>query len=84
MCPVSIVAGSEKNIAAQKFIDLCLSKRVLDALVELGNCIAVRDDCIKPHNNISLSDINFNREYNPMETAGEKDAILEKFRALTG
>jgi len=84
MCPVSIVAGSEKNIAARKFIDFCISKRALDALVELGNCLAVRDDCIKPHYDMNLSDMNFNRNYNPIEAAGEKDNILEKFITLAG
>ena len=54
MVPVSMVAGSEDNQAAQAFVDFCLTKDALDALVELANCVAVRDDCIAPEGGSKL------------------------------
>ncbi|NLG89069.1 MAG: ABC transporter substrate-binding protein [Clostridiaceae bacterium] len=82
MCPVSIVAGSENNIVAQRFIDFCLSKKALDALVELGNCVAVRDDCIIPQGNNKLSELNINRNYDPIKAAADKEDILKKFNDM--
>ena len=84
MCPVSIVAGSEQNATAQKFIDFCISKKALNALVELGNCVAVRDDCIAPEGGRKLSELSFNRAYSPIEAALNKAEILERFGVLVG
>lgn len=82
LCPISIVAGSENNVAARSFVDFCLSKQALDALVELGNCVAVRDDCIAPVGGSTLSELNFNRNYNPLMAALDKEKILEQFGFL--
>jgi len=82
MCPVSIVTGSEDNAAARKFVDFCIGKKALDALVELGNCVAVRDDCIAPVGGSKLSDLRFNRDYSPVEAAAFKTEILERFREV--
>ncbi len=82
ICPVSIVSGSEKNIAAQKFVDFCISKRALDALVELANCVAVRDDCIAPQDGSRLSELNVNHHYSPIKAAADKADILKRFSIL--
>lgn len=84
MCPVSIVTGSEGNIAAQKFVDFCISKKALDALVELANCVAVRSDCIAPVGGFAFSELKFNRNYSPVEAAANKTRILERFSELVG
>jgi iron(III) transport system substrate-binding protein len=82
MVPVSMVAGSEDNPAAQQFIDFCLTKEALDALVELANCVAVRDDAIAPEGGSKLSELNFNREFDPIAAAEVKAETLEKFSAI--
>lgn len=82
MCPVSIVTGSGSEVAAKEFIDFCISKRALDALVELGHCVAVREDCIAPQGGSKLSELNFNRAYNPIQAAVDKDEILERFGTI--
>ena len=82
MVPVSMVAGSEDNQAAQAFVDFCLTKDALDALVELANCVAVRDDCIAPEGGSKLSELNFNREYDPIAAASVKSETVDKFAAM--
>lgn len=82
MVPVSMVTGSEENPAAQQFIDFCLTKDALDALVELANCVAVRDDAIAPEGGSKLSELNFNREYDPIAAAESKKDTLDKFATL--
>ncbi|MBE6907788.1 MAG: ABC transporter substrate-binding protein [Ruminococcaceae bacterium] len=82
ICPVSVVSGSEKNIAAQKFIDFCISKRALDALVELANCVAVRNDCIAPQDGNRLSELNVNHNYSLIKAAADKADILKRFSIL--
>ncbi len=84
MCPVSVVAGSEKNTAAQMFIDFSISKRALDALVELGQCVAVREDSIAPQGGNGLAGLNFNRDYSPIKAAADKAEILERFGVIVG
>lgn len=79
MVPVSMVKGSEDNPAAQQFIDFCLTKEALDALVELANCVAVRDDAIAPEGGSKLSELNFNRDFDPIAAAEVKAETLEKF-----
>ena len=84
LCPVSIVTGSGNDIAAKKFIDFCISKRALDALVELGHCVAVREDSIAPQGGSKLSELQFNRAYDPIQAAADRAEILERFGALVG
>lgn len=82
MCPVSIMEGSQTNPAAQQFIDFCLGKEALDSLVELANVVAVRDDCIAPEGGSKLSELNFNRDYDPIGAAAHKKDTIEKLSAI--
>lgn len=82
MCPVSLVAGAEKNIAAQQFLEFCLSEQAINSLVEIGNCIPVREDSIAPLGGIELNKLTYNHSYRPADTANHKEEILKKLAEI--
>jgi iron(III) transport system substrate-binding protein len=84
MIPISVVAGSENDPVTRQFIDFCLTKEAIDAMVKVASTLAVRTDANPPDGGPGLKDIPINRNYDPVEGAVHKADVLAAFNSKTG
>lgn len=80
--PVSLIKGAEDNELAREFVDFCLTKDACDVLVQSGQVLAVREDCITPEDIGKLKDLELYEAFQPVEAAKYKQNRTEQFSKL--